>query len=173
MTDLIKIIVSAVGGAIVGGFFNVWLQKIKNQGSNEGVYADHTKELLERVDKLTDERDDLKQQVINLQSKIDDQNDTIIEGLNLIDVAQLTIIAILCYVLTNSIKNTKTIDTKWMPFIWIALGLILAIVTALVFKDKEIGKVIIAGLLIGGWTSGMFDEIQGFLNEGGTSEWKK
>lgn len=81
----------------------------------------------------------------------------IIEGLNLIDVAQLMIIAILCYVLTNSVKNTKVIETKWMPFVSMLLGLILAIVTALVFHDKEIGKAIIAGLLVGGWTSGMLD----------------
>ncbi|GEO78540.1 hypothetical protein FD29_GL002060 [Companilactobacillus mindensis DSM 14500] len=91
----------------------------------------------------------------------------IIEGLNLIDVAQLTIIAVLCYVLTNSVKNTNTIDSKWMPFVSMGLGLVLAIVTALVFHDKEIGKAIIAGLLIGGWTSGMFDGVQGFLNNGG------
>lgn len=94
----------------------------------------------------------------------------IIEGLQLIDVAQLMVIAILCYVLTNSIKNTKVVDTKWMPFVSMVLGLVLAIVTALVFHDKEIGKAIIAGLLVGGWTSGMFDGIQGFLNDGGTSE---
>jgi len=94
----------------------------------------------------------------------------IIEGLNLIDVAQLTIIAVLCYILTNSVKNTKTIDIKWMPFVSMGLGLVLAIVTALVFHDKEIGKSIIAGLLIGGWTSGMFDGVQGFLNNGSKSE---
>lgn len=94
----------------------------------------------------------------------------IIKNLNLIDVAQLTVIAILCYVITNSIKNTKVVDTKWMPFVSMVLGLVLAIVTALVFHDKEIGKSIIAGLLVGGWTSGMFDGIQGFLNNGGTSE---
>ncbi len=91
----------------------------------------------------------------------------IIEGLNLIDVAQLTIIAVLCYILTNSVKNTKAIDSKWMPFVSMGLGLVLAIVTALVFHDKEIGKSIIAGLLIGGWTSGMFDGVQGFLTNGG------
>lgn len=94
----------------------------------------------------------------------------IIEGLNLIDVAQLTIIAVLCYILTNSVKNTKAIDSKWMPFVSMGLGLVLAILTALVFHDKEIGKSIIAGLLVGGWTSGMFDGIQGFLTNGGTSE---
>lgn len=91
----------------------------------------------------------------------------IIQGLNLIDVAQLTIIAVLCYILTNSVKNTKAIDSKWMPFVSMGLGLVLAILTALVFHDKEIGKAIIAGLLIGGWTSGMFDGVQGFLNNGG------
>jgi len=94
----------------------------------------------------------------------------IIEGLNLIDAAQLVVIAILCYVLTNSIKNTKVVDTRWMPFVSMALGLVIAIVTALVFHDNEIGKAIIAGLLVGGFTSGMFDGIQGFLNDGGTSK---
>ncbi|APX72729.1 phage holin family protein [Companilactobacillus allii] len=94
----------------------------------------------------------------------------IIEGLNLIDVTQLLTIAILCYVTTNAIKNTGKVSTQYMPFISMVLGLLFSILIAVVFHDSEMGKAIIAGLLVGGFTSGMFDGIQGFLNDGGTSE---
>lgn len=74
MSDTIKVIVSAIGGAIVSGIFGVWLQKLKNTGSNESVYAEHTDSLWDRLDKITDERDELKEQVIRLNAKIDEQS---------------------------------------------------------------------------------------------------
>lgn len=70
----------------------------------------------------------------------------ILQGLQLMNVTELTIIILVCYLLTAAAKKSK-LDNKYMTFISM-----------------------IAGLLVGGWTSDMFDGIQGFLNNGGTSE---
>jgi len=75
--ETIRILISAIGGAVITGVFGVWLQRLKNQGSNENVYADHTKELFDRLDQITQERDDLKVQVIKLQNQVSKQNNTI------------------------------------------------------------------------------------------------
>jgi len=75
--ETIRILISAIGGAVITGIFGVWLQRLKNQGSNENVYADHTKELFDRLDQITQERDDLKVQVIKLQDQVSKQNNTI------------------------------------------------------------------------------------------------
>ena len=77
MIDTIKVAISAVIGGVVTGGFGVWLQRIKNKGTNESVYADHTKELFDRLDQITQERDDLKVQVIKLQDQVSKQNNTI------------------------------------------------------------------------------------------------
>ncbi|HCD08246.1 MAG TPA: hypothetical protein DEQ50_08335 [Lactobacillus sp.] len=75
--ETIRILISAIGGAVITGVFGVWLQRLRNQGSNENVYADHTKELFDRLDQITQERDDLKVQVIKLQDQVSKQNNTI------------------------------------------------------------------------------------------------
>ncbi|KRK80382.1 hypothetical protein [Companilactobacillus nodensis] len=75
--ETIRILISAIGGAVITGVFGVWLQRLKNQGSNENVYADHTRELFDRLDQITQERDDLKVQVIKLQDQVSKQNNTI------------------------------------------------------------------------------------------------
>ncbi|MQS88293.1 hypothetical protein [Companilactobacillus mishanensis] len=74
MNDTLKIIISAIGGAIVSGIFGVWGQKLKNTSSNESVYAEHTDIMWDRLDKITNERDELKEQVIKLNAKIDEQS---------------------------------------------------------------------------------------------------
>jgi len=75
--ETIRILISAIGGAVITGVFGVWLQRLKNQGSNENVYADHTKELFDRLDQITQERDDFKVQVIKLLDQVSKQNNTI------------------------------------------------------------------------------------------------
>lgn len=85
MIDTIKVAISAVMGGIVTGVFGVWLQRIKNKGTNESIYADHTQELFERLDKITQERDDLKEQVMKLQNQIERQNELINKQNGIID----------------------------------------------------------------------------------------
>jgi len=79
--ETIRIMISAIGGAVVTGIFGVWLQRLKNQGSNENVYAEHTEDLFKRLDKITNERDDLKEQVIELKGQVEKLND-VIDSLN-------------------------------------------------------------------------------------------
>lgn len=74
MNSTVIAIVGAVAGGVVTGFYNVWVQKTKNIGTNEGIYAEHTDSLLDRLDKITGERNDLKEQVIKLNAKIDEQS---------------------------------------------------------------------------------------------------
>ncbi|WDT65102.1 hypothetical protein NV391_09035 [Companilactobacillus crustorum] len=85
MIDTIRVAISAVVGGVVTGVFGVWLQRIKNKGTNESIYADHTKELFERLDQITQERDDLKEQVIKLQGQISQQNELIQKQNGIID----------------------------------------------------------------------------------------
>jgi len=81
MIDTIKVAISAVVGGVVTGVFGVWLQRLKNKGTNESVYADHTQELFKRLDKITQERDDLKDQVIELKGQVKQLN-IVIDSLN-------------------------------------------------------------------------------------------
>lgn len=70
-----------LGGGALGGIITAalgYLSKVNdNQSHNEKVYADHTDELFERIDHLTDERDKSNRQVVKLQAKIETQNRTI------------------------------------------------------------------------------------------------
>jgi len=81
MIETIQVAISAVVGGVVTGVFGVWLQRTKNKGTNESVYADHTQELFDRLDKITQERDDLKEQVIKLNNLVQKQSN-IIDSLN-------------------------------------------------------------------------------------------
>lgn len=80
-SETIRTIISAIVGAIITGVFGVWLQRLKNQGSNENIYAEHTNDLFKRLDEITDERDDLKKQVIELRAEVAQLN-TVIDSLN-------------------------------------------------------------------------------------------
>ena len=79
--ETIRILISAIGGAVITGVFGVWLQRLKNQSSNENIYADHTADLFKRLDKITNERDDLKNQVIELKGQVQKLNG-VIDSLN-------------------------------------------------------------------------------------------
>ncbi|GAQ01456.1 hypothetical protein NBRC111452_1264 [Companilactobacillus farciminis] len=85
MNEIIRIIIYSLGGAIVGGFFNVWLQRVKNQGGNEKVYAEYSEDMFQRTKKAMDERDDLKEQVIELRAQISEQSKTIKKQSKVID----------------------------------------------------------------------------------------
>lgn len=80
-SETIRTIISAIVGAIITGVFGVWLQRTKNISSNEGIYADHTKELFDQMKEISKERDDLKEQVIELKGQVQKLND-VIDSLN-------------------------------------------------------------------------------------------
>lgn len=76
MQDLLSFF-SGIFVAAVTAVGTVKTAQAKAKSKIEDVYADHTQELFNRVDKLTTERDDLKAQVIQLQHQVSDLQDKI------------------------------------------------------------------------------------------------
>ena len=70
MVDNFKFIVSALGGAFVTGVFGLLLQKLRNDGSNESVYAAHYLENVDKINALVDERSGLKSKNSQLESEL-------------------------------------------------------------------------------------------------------
>lgn len=62
--------IGTVMAAIVSGLFGYFAQNLKSHQDNEGIYAKYSGDLIKRVDELTDERDDLKEQVLILQGQV-------------------------------------------------------------------------------------------------------
>ncbi|APX72848.1 phage holin family protein [Companilactobacillus allii] len=83
----------------------------------------------------------------------------IIQNLDLINASELALIALCCYVLTSGIKKTK-IKNAYMPFISMAVGILIGIIVALAYHDNDIVKAGLAGFLVGGWTAGLFTGIK-------------
>ncbi|MEK1387083.1 hypothetical protein HCZ02_09265 [Limosilactobacillus fermentum] len=71
MKEIVIAVVSSLFGGALGAFFNYKGKTVSAIASQEDVYADHTKELFKRLDKLTDERDELKDQVLEQSKTID------------------------------------------------------------------------------------------------------
>lgn len=89
MVDNFKFIVSALGGAFVTGVFGLLLQKLRNDGSNESVYADHYIENVDKINALVDERSELKSKNSQLESELKKVKDDLIRQRKVTD--QLTI----------------------------------------------------------------------------------
>ena len=85
LTHLIETILSIIGGSGLASWLTYRSTVKRDNTRREDIYADHTGELWERLDKITDERDELSKTVIKLQSKVDDQSKTIREQSKVID----------------------------------------------------------------------------------------
>jgi len=70
LVDNFKFVISAIGGAFVTGIFGLLLQKLKNSGSNEGIYAQQFLLNVEKINSLVDERADLKSKNSRLESEL-------------------------------------------------------------------------------------------------------
>lgn len=72
---------SLLSGGALGGIITASLAYLSNRNDSrshsETVYADHTDDLFERIDKLTDERDKSNRQAVKLQAKVEAQTVTI------------------------------------------------------------------------------------------------
>lgn len=77
MHVLANILSAVLGGGTVAAVINYASSKSSDNVKREDVYADHTQELFDRLDKLTDERDGLKDQVLEQSKTIDTLNDQI------------------------------------------------------------------------------------------------
>jgi len=76
MSDVLKYIAGFIT-AVIGAWGTVWLQRAKNQGNNENIYASHIDETLDRLEERTKERDDLRSQVMELQNQVKKQSELI------------------------------------------------------------------------------------------------
>ena len=95
----------------------------------------------------------------------------ILQNLQLMNVTELTIIILVCYLLTAAAKKSK-LDNKYMPFISMGVGLLVGLAIAGVFHDGDLGKAGLTGFLAGGYTSGLFTGIKGVLGGYTTKEGK-
>ena len=93
-----------------------------------------------------------------------------IMGMNLINSAELVIMAVIVYVITQALKQTK-IKNAYMPFIAMGVGILVGLTIALIFHEQEIGKACLAGFLVGASTAGLFTGIKGVIG-GYDTEWK-
>ena len=77
MHILSTIVGTLLGGGTVAALINYAGSKSSDSVKREDVYADHTQELFDRLDKLTEERDGLKDQVLEQSKTIDTLNNQI------------------------------------------------------------------------------------------------
>ena len=87
----------------------------------------------------------------------------IIKSLNLIDNAGLTILILVCSMCFTALTKVATpLENKYLPFVSMIFGIIVGILIALIFHE-DIGRAAIAGLLVGGFTSGLYTGVKGSL----------
>lgn len=86
----------------------------------------------------------------------------LIKELKLGTVAEIVITVIIVYALTQAIKQTK-ISNRWMPWIAMVLGIFSALFSVLVTGDHNYLPASVLGLLIGGFTAGLFDGFAAFI----------
>ncbi|GAX04054.1 hypothetical protein IWT140_01691 [Secundilactobacillus pentosiphilus] len=70
---------------LIGGAGTWWATTVNDKTKREDVYADHMPEWWDRLDKITQERDDLKEQVNTLQIEVEKQSATIKQQSKIID----------------------------------------------------------------------------------------
>ena len=89
----------------------------------------------------------------------------IIKSLNLIDNVGLTILILVCSMGFTALTKVATpLENKYLPFVSMIFGIIVGILIALIFHE-DIGRAAIAGLLVGGFTSGLYAGVKGSLGE--------
>lgn len=87
----------------------------------------------------------------------------IIKSLNLIDNVGLTVLILICSMgFTAFTKVATPLENKYLPFVSMIFGIIAGALIAMILHE-DIGKAAIAGLLVGGFTSGLYTGIKGSL----------
>jgi len=87
----------------------------------------------------------------------------IIKNLNLIDNVGLTILILICSMgFTALTKVVTPLQSKYLPFVSMVFGIIAGISVAFILHE-DIGRAAIAGLLVGGFTSGLYTGVKGSL----------
>ena len=80
----------------------------------------------------------------------------IITSLNLATAAELGITSLVVFAVTQAIKRTP-IKNVWIPWISMGLGVIAGLIAVAATGESNYGGGAIAGLLVGGFVSGLFD----------------
>lgn len=88
----------------------------------------------------------------------------LITKLNLGSTAEIAIIIIIVYGLTQAVKQTQ-INNKWLPWISMVLGIAAGLVSVFITKDNNFSGAAFLGFLIGGFTSGLYDGFSGFVKK--------
>lgn len=88
----------------------------------------------------------------------------LITKLNLGSTAEIAIIVIIVYGLTQAIKQTQ-INNKWLPWISMILGIFSGLISVFITNDHNFFGACFLGFLIGGFTSGLYDGFSGFVKK--------
>ncbi|MCH4171939.1 MAG: hypothetical protein LKF36_12010 [Lactobacillus sp.] len=83
-----------------------------------------------------------------------------IQALNLASTGEILIMVAINYAVNQAIKQGN-FHNKYMPWISMAVGAVIGVVAMLVSKDSNYLGGAITGLLVGGFTSGLFDGFKG------------
>ncbi|WP_225428326.1 holin [Levilactobacillus enshiensis] len=88
-----------------------------------------------------------------------------IQQLNLGTATELALTTLVVFVLTQAVKQTK-VPNQWMPWLSMAIGVVVGLLSVLVTADHNYLSGAVMGLLVGGFTSGLFDGFKGFQVKG-------
>jgi hypothetical protein len=83
-----------------------------------------------------------------------------IQALNLASTGEILIMVAINYAVNQAIKQGN-FHNKWMPWISMAIGAIIGVISMVVSKDGNYMGGAVTGLLVGGFTSGLFDGFKG------------
>lgn len=84
-----------------------------------------------------------------------------IQQLNLGTAAELALTTLVVFVLTQAVKQTK-VPNQWMPWLSMGVGVVVGLLSVFVTADHNFLSGAVMGLLVGGFTSGLFDGFKGF-----------
>lgn len=84
-----------------------------------------------------------------------------IQQLNLGTTAELMLTILVVFVLTQAVKQTK-VPNQFMPWLSMGVGVLVGLLSVLVTGDHNFLSGGVMGLLVGGFTSGLFDGFKGF-----------
>ncbi|WP_460730530.1 holin, partial [Nocardia heshunensis] len=74
---------------------------------------------------------------------------------------ELALTTLVVFVLTQAVKQTK-VPNQWMPWLSMVIGMLVGLLSVFVTADHNFLSGAVMGLLVGGFTSGLFDGFKGF-----------
>lgn len=84
----------------------------------------------------------------------------IIQGLDLMTTVELGITSVLVYIITAALKKSK-LNNIWLPWVAMAAGAVVGLVAVATAHDTNWLGGAVAGVMVGGFTAGLFDGLKG------------